>query len=307
VTSAPQWAAERTADTARAAELVAAVAPELAAVPVVPLSEGWDNTVFRVGDWVARFPRRALALPGFRRELAVLPLVAGRLPLAVPAPRWMGTDGDPGEPWPFAVVRHVPGRELAEVVPPEGERRAAAAALGAFLAALHAPATREVVVCLDLPVDPMQRATPAARLEHIRAQVAALAEAGLWGHDPAVDELLRDGARLSPPTTEPVLVHGDLHVRHLLLDDDGAASGVIDRGDVCLADPALDLALAYAGFTGGARTALLDAYGGVDPERELRARCLAVRMSALLAGWAAAEDRTVLLAESLAGLRRAVS
>jgi aminoglycoside phosphotransferase (APT) family kinase protein len=276
-------------------------------VPVVPLSEGWDNTVFRVGEWIARFPRRAMALPGFGRELAVLPRIAGRLPLPVPEPRWTGTDDDPREPWPFAVVRFVPGRELAEVSPPDAARVSAAVALGSFLAALHAPATRALVDGVGLPVDPMRRAEPAARLEQIRAELAALAADGLWSWDPAVDELLREGARLPQPAGEPVLVHGDLHVRHLLLADDLAAAGVIDWGDVCLADPAVDLALGYAGFSGEARAALLDAYGGVDAERELRARCLAVRLSALLAGYAAADERPGLLAEALAGIGRAVA
>lgn len=307
MTGSPPWTATRAVDAARAGQLIAAAVPSLAGLPVVPLSEGWDNTVVRVGEWVARFPRRAMALPGFRRELAVLPLVAGVLPLPVPAPQWMGTDDDPDEPWPFAVVRFVPGRELAEAALPDDGRRAAAAALGAFLAVLHAPATRDLVAATDLPVDPMQRAVPGARIEQTRTQLAELEEAGVWSRDPAVDDLLRDGARLGPTTAATVLVHGDLHVRHLLLDDDGAASGVIDWGDVCLADPAVDLALAYAGFSGEARAALLDAYGGVDPERELRARCLAVRLSALLAGYAADEGRAALLAEALAGLGRAIN
>jgi aminoglycoside phosphotransferase (APT) family kinase protein len=307
VSSAPSWTPERTTTPSRAAELIASVAPELRGVPVVALSEGWDNTVFRVGEWIARFPRRAMALPGFGRELAVLPRVAGRLPLPVPEPRWTGTDDDPREPWPFAVVRAVPGSELAEVSPPDAARVPAAAALGSFLAALHAPATTALVAELELPVDPMRRAEPAARMEQTRAQLAALAADGLWSPDPAVDALLRDGARLPPPQGEPVLAHGDLHVRHLLLDDSLGAAGVIDWGDVCLADPAVDLALGYAALAGPARAALLDAHGGIDAERELRARCLAVRLSALLAGYAAADDRPTLLAEALAGLGRAVT
>jgi aminoglycoside phosphotransferase (APT) family kinase protein len=41
-----------------------------------------------------------------------------------------------------------------------------------------------------------------------------------------------------------VLCHGDLHVRHLLVDGDGSAAGVIDWGDLCLADAAVDLSIA---------------------------------------------------------------
>jgi hypothetical protein len=47
-----------------------------------------------------------------------------------------------------------------------------------------------------------------------------------------------------------VLCHGDLHVRHLLIDGDGSAAGVIDWGDLCLADAAVDLSIAYFAFAG---------------------------------------------------------
>jgi aminoglycoside phosphotransferase (APT) family kinase protein len=244
------WAPERRTDAARAARLVAAAAPGLAGRRVDLLGEGWDNTVFLVGgDWVFRFPRRALALPGFRRETAVLPRVAGRLPLAVPVPEVVADDGE-AEPWPYTGARLVRGRELAE---------------------------------------------------------SGLADDGRWAGDPAVTALLDEAARLDPPAGPPVLVHGDLHVRHVLVGDDGSATGVIDWGDVCLGDPAVDLALAHAALAGPARRAFLDAYGPVDGERELRARALAVRLSALLAGYAAADARPRLLTEALAGLRRAVA
>jgi aminoglycoside phosphotransferase (APT) family kinase protein len=101
-------------------------------------------------------------------------------------------------------------------------------------------------------------------------------------------------------------VHGDLHVRHVLLDDGGGAVGVVDWGDVCLADPAVDLALAYTAFSGPARAAFLAAYEEVDAERELRARALGVRLSAFLTAYAADVDRPALLAEALARLRRVV-
>ena len=112
---------------------------------------------------------------------------------------------------------------------------------------------------------------------------------------------------LGPPAGRPVLAHGDLHLRHLLVGESGDASGVIDWGDICLADPAVDLSLAYSGFAGPARAALLAAYGPVDAERELRARVLAVSVCASLAEYAFSDGRARLLRESLAGLRRAVA
>jgi aminoglycoside phosphotransferase (APT) family kinase protein len=102
-----------------------------------------------------------------------------------------------------------------------------------------------------------------------------------------------------------MVVHGDLHVRHLLVDGGGRAAGVIDFGDLCLADPAVDLSLAYGGFSGPARDALLTEYGPVSPAQEIRARVLAMFLCAALAEYAASQARSRLLREALSGLGRA--
>lgn len=310
-----QWEAERAVEPAEAAELIAEQFPGLRGAPVEPFATGWDNTVHRVGGrWLFRFPRRAVALPGLARELDVLPRLAPALPLPVPVPVWRGEPRD-AFPWPFAGSALLPGRELADAALPEEARREVAAATGAFLRALHDPRLA-ADVGHGLPVDPNVRADPGVRAPMARDWLGRLVERGLWRAPPApaavrVEALLDRAEPVGAPTGEPVLVHGDLHVRHVLVDAGGAATGVIDWGDVCLADPAVDLAFAYAAFAGEARSAYLSAYapgagGAVDPERELRARVLAVFLSAALAEYAAAEGRPALLTEALAGLRRAV-
>jgi len=305
--TAVPWTDERPVDPIRAAQLVARAFPQLGGLPVVPLASGWDNTVHVVGgQWAFRFPRRAVALPGIRRELAVLPLIAPLLPLSVPAPELIADDDDPAEPWPFSGARLIPGRELADTGLPQSDRVGAAAAVGAFLRVLHAVPT-QAVGDVDLPYDPMSRGWPRARAESTRENLDRLVADRLWAGDQRVDALLEAAWQLAGPAGEPVLVHGDLHVRHLLVDGEGAATGVIDWGDLCRADPAVDLSLAYAAFTGPARQAFVDEYGLVGPERELRARAQAIRMSAFLAGYAAADNRPALLAESLAGLAHAVT
>jgi aminoglycoside phosphotransferase (APT) family kinase protein len=132
-----------------------------------------------------------------------------------------------------------------------------------------------------------------------------LVASGTWAGDPEVDALLARAADLDAAAGTPVLVHGDLHARHLLVGAAGRATGVVDWGDLCLADPAVDLSLGFAAFSGRAREAFLAAYGPVDAERELRARALAVRLAALLARYASVEGSAALLAESLASLHRA--
>src|SRR5262249_32255145 len=87
--------------------------PELAAAPVELLGEGWDNAAFLVDSrYVFRFPRRSVAAPLLAREIAILPLLAPHLPVAVSAPAFVGTpSGD--YPWPFAGYRAFEGRPLS--------------------------------------------------------------------------------------------------------------------------------------------------------------------------------------------------
>lgn len=308
VTKPPPWTAERTVDAARAAELVGRAFPHLRDRPVVRLAEGWDNTVHVVdGVWAFRFPRRAIAVPAIRRQLLVLPRIATLLPLPIPVPELVATDDDPLDPWPFAGSRLLPGRELADAALSPEDRVPAAAAVGVFLRVLHAPAARAALgPDLVLPIDPLRRGWPRALIQNTREVLDQLVADEIWDRDPAVEALLAEAERLGPPAGDPVLVHGDLHVRHLLVDDAGAATGVIDWDDACLGDPAIDLALAYAAFSGPARAALLTHYGPVDAEQELRARHVAIRVSAFLASYAATTHRPALLAESRAALRRAV-
>ncbi|MFB9722173.1 phosphotransferase [Planobispora longispora] len=304
---AAEWAAEHDVGEADAAALVGEQFPDLRGAPVTLLATGWDNTVHLVGErWVFRFPRRAVALPGVEREIATLSALAPALPLALPVPTRIGRPGGL-YPWPFWGAELIPGGELAEADLPETGRVRAAADLGAFLRALHDP--RLVAEAgSGLPADPMRRGDPGVRAPMARERLDRLARRGTWEPDPAVERLLAEGEKADPPPGPAAVVHGDLHLRHLLVGPDGRATGVIDWGDLCLADPAVDLSLAYSGFSGAARTALLSAYGRPPgPERETAARVLAVFLCAALADYAESTGRTRLLAASLTGLRRAVA
>ncbi len=290
------WQAEQLVDAQRAAALVGRQFPALRGAPVRAVATGWDNSVLLVGEVLFRFPRREVAVGLQRRELAVLPVVAPQVPLAVPAPTHVG-EPDLDYPWPFWGAPMLPGDELALVDVP---REAAAEAAGAFLRALHG-----LRVEVDLPVDPMGRGSPQARADLSRGWLSSLHERGLWQPSRAADELV--GASPGAPPGPFVLVHGDLHPRHLLVDRAGRATGVIDWGDTCFAHPAVDLSLAWSAFDGRARAALLDAYGPVDADTELRARALALCLCAALAAWAADTGASRLLPEYLRGLQRAIT
>ena len=82
-----EWRPEVVVDAGCARRLIGTQFPEVELGSLRLLGEGWDNTVWLVDErWVFRFPRREVVIPGFERELAVLPRLAERLPLSVPAP-----------------------------------------------------------------------------------------------------------------------------------------------------------------------------------------------------------------------------
>jgi aminoglycoside phosphotransferase (APT) family kinase protein len=303
----PEWVAEEPVDVERAAALVEAAFPALAGTSVEAFAEGWDNTVVVVDrTWAFRFPRRAISVAGVEREIELLPELAPLLPLPVPVPELVGVPSGAFR-WPFFGARLLPGTELADAGLAESDREQVASALGQFLRALHAP---EVAARLGsgLRVDPMRRADPSVRARMARERLDRLVGPGTWADDGSVADLFARGETVGDSDAALVLVHGDLHARHVIVDAGGRAAGVIDWGDLCLADPAVDLSIGYGAFSGTSRQAFLDGYGHeVGPDQELRARVLAVSLAAALADYAAEDGRPLLLAESLAALRRAVT
>lgn len=279
--SAPAWTADIAVDAALAARLIGAQFPALRDAKVEPFGIGWDNAAFLVGGrTVFRLPRRSIAAPLLAREIALLPPIAPHVPLAIPAPRLIGTPTE-GFPWPFAGYDLIPGTSACAVALDATARAALAEPLGRFLRALHAldPAP---LVARGLPGDELGRLDPRKRLPVARERLAALAESGAWADAGLTVDPNRLGGWLEAhppvplPDAERRLVHGDLYARHVLLDADARPSGIIDWGDVHLGDPALDLAIAHLVLPASAHAAFRAAYGPIDERAWEAARYRAV-------------------------------
>ena len=213
---------------------------------------GWDTRATLVdGRWVDRTPRRPEVEPQVRRELALMPWLAARLPLPVPVPRILSEQP--------LVVRHA--LIVGDGCP--GTASAHGRAVGLFLRALHA-------------VDP-DRAVGAGARDGPAAFAAAQAIRDRMAKEvlPLMPRQLRVKgeallARLSSPPPGPRLVHGDLGPEHIRVVGD-AVTGVIDWGDCCIGDPALDLAWTRYG-AGPAFAAALEAAYRPDETVLARAR-----------------------------------
>lgn len=286
------WQAEHVVDEATAGALVRAQFPELAARSVELVSAGWDYTIHRVdGQWAFRFPRRSVVLEPMQLELRVLPLLAPRLPVAVPAPVHVGVPGE-GYPWAFYGSHWLDGAEATGTA--RGD--ALAADLGRFLRALHD------IELDDLPVDVNGRADMTKRVAITRQALADAAD--LWTAPTAVEELLETAEALPPG--ERVVCHGDLHFRQLLVAD-GRLAGVVDWVDVCRSDPGIDLMVVYAFLPPELRPAFFAEYGPAAGASLVRARVLALNMSAILARYGRAQANRPVEAEAIASLDRAVA
>ena len=246
--------------------------PDLADYPLARATNGWDNATFRLGDDLAvRLPRRAEAVPLILHEQRYLPDIARRSPVAVPVPVHAGRP-TPDFPWPWSIVRWVPGAAAADVAP--ADRGPAAESLAKFLLALHMPAEPGV------PVNPV-RGVPL--LERDAAVVERLRDRERYPQAAALNAVWAQARAAKAWEGPPMMLHGDLHPGNVLLADGGALAGVIDFGDVGAGDPAVDLAVGWLMFDAGARRRFMDALGAaVDGDTWLRARGWALVLSTAL-------------------------
>ncbi len=278
------WSAEQHVDEERARRLIRARFEELAADAVELVSEGWDYVAFRVdGEWAFRFPRREAVVPGTEREIALLPALAERLPVGLPAPVFVGRPAS-DFPWPFYGARYLEGVEATG-------RPVEPTALGVALRALHAPETLEAVGDA-LPADPLGRVDMSVRLPRLE-------ELGVEA--PA----LIASARELPPARHTAVCHGDLHMRQLLVAG-SELTGIVDWVDVCRSDPAVDLSVAWSTLDRASRPAFFAAYGEIAEETRVRARVVAASLCAMLVDWAEKEEVPRVLEAAVAGLRCAV-
>lgn len=239
---------ELSTDTALVGRLLASQFPHWARLPIVPLaSAGTDNALYRLGDdLVVRLPRIDWAVGQAEKERRWLPLLAPRLPLAIPEPLALGA-ADEGFPWPWSVHRWLTGENatierLADPV-------AAATTLARFVTALRT---------MDSTGGPPPGAHNSWRGVHLatrdaetRAAIAACAGA----IDVAAATIAWESAlRASAYTGAPKWFHGDLHAGNLLAVR-GHLSAVIDFGCLGVGDPACDLMVAWNLFSADARAA----------------------------------------------------
>lgn len=283
------WQAEREWSCDEVGAVVRAQCPALPCRIVEPFGCGWDNTAFLIDrEWVFRFVRRKFAVPLLEREISVLPSLSVSLPIPIPDPQWFGRVDD----WPFAGYRRLIGHCASDLFLDKATRHTLAGPLGEFLRTLHAHSTNELRVEPDA----------LGRLDLAKWRPRAIQMLDVCDPDIDVAGLRSVLDAVDATTARAVLSHGDLYARHVLLND-GQLSGIIDWGDVCLAEPAVDLAIAFTFLPASARNDFFAAYGDIDAATASRARFRAIAHTLNVRRYAKSIRDEALLAEATLALQ----
>ena len=132
--------------------------------------------------------------------------------------------------------RYVPGTPLARLGAPRGAAREALARdLARFLSRLHA-IPRALAKQAGIESASLGTSTYARLTKQSLPYLDETTTRWLRGK---TDQFLADGGTAKAPRR---VIHADISGAHILLNDERRLSGVIDFGDILLADPALDFA-----------------------------------------------------------------
>jgi aminoglycoside phosphotransferase (APT) family kinase protein len=281
------------------AALIESQHTDLAGLELRRVASGWDNVIYRLGDDLSvRLPRRQVAVVLVENEQRWLPELARRLPLPIPTPVRIGRPGL-GYPWPWSITPWFDGVVAAETTFADSTREARR--LGAFMSALHVAAPP------DAPSNPFRDGFIGDRTERYSEALDRVAG--------VLDEIVPSGAararqrwaaliatrRFAEP---PTWVAGDVHAANLVVAD-GAISAVIDFGDLCAGDPAVDLAVGWMLFDEGDRAVFREAAAqgsvAVDDPMWRRAEAWALYFAVVYLANSADDERLARMGRSLAG------
>jgi aminoglycoside phosphotransferase (APT) family kinase protein len=243
---------------------------DLAGLPLVETDSGWDNNLWRLGEnLVIRLPRRAVAAPLLVNEQRWLPELAPALPLPIPAPVRLGQPSG-NYPWSWSIVpwfEGCPGDRTPTMEPHDTAKR-----LAQFLRALHrqAPSGAPHNPYRGVPLRD-RAAAFVERMAQLSKDVDVLAAKRVW-----------DRALGAEPWRAPaVWVHGDLHPANTVFVD-GRLAAVLDFGDLCAGDPAVDMAGAWLLLPASVLPTFLSVYGDVDLDLQWRSLGWAVLFALML-------------------------
>ncbi len=237
-------------------QLINSQFPSLSNLPITFLDAGWDNENYRLGDnYIIRLPRRKIAIDLLANEINWLPKLQEKLPIAIPAPIYVGQPDDT-YPWQWTIIPWVKG-QTADLNKPHDS---AALQLIDFLKNLHQQSPKNAPTNLSRGVPLKNKA------EDLRQRMNRLKEK-TNSITPKIEALWQTALH-TPFIKDKYLLHGDLHPRNIIVSA-GKINAIIDWGDITDGDAATDLASLWMLFDKkSVRQQALAAYGASSDLRQ---------------------------------------
>jgi aminoglycoside phosphotransferase (APT) family kinase protein len=236
-------------------------------------------------------------------ENQLLPSIAGTFPLAIPEPIFFGKPSTL-YPYPFTGYKMVRGH-----LPVEGTKAnkvESAKRFARFLKVLHSFPVKKAMR-LGVQPDGMMRLDVPYRKKSLMENVSNLIKLGYFEQAHAVKDFVETLGEGELDVRHPIsLVHGDIHIRNVLLDDEGVLAGIIDWGDVHIGNPAIDFSFLYSYFPKEVRRAFFEIYGEIEKETESLARFRAIYMLVTLLVYGIDRHDEELIAITSTGLEFAI-
>lgn len=277
--------------------------PQLSTHKVQEIGNGWDNTVYRVGDeYVFRFPRRDIAINLLNTEAKILPKLANYITVPYAKPLFFGKESE-DYPAPFLGYTYLPGKFPIGIS--DEARMQSAATLARFLKNLHSFPV-EIAQQAGVLSDQRNLTDLAGRKDKMLNLLSNLTHYITQAELNEIADYMQ-GIHLDRARHQHVLIHGDLHFKNMLVDDAGKLSGIIDWGDVNIGHPACDLSIVYSFLPPASRAAFYDIYGEVDEETQILARMIAVYIPMLIFIQAIDEKDEAIALEAKSIIQRAIA
>lgn len=259
-------------------EIVKKQFPELKINVIKKIGEGFDNTVFCLNNEILlRFPRREIAVAILNIERKLLPVIYHQFELKTTVPI---LDGKPSElfPWPFLGYNFISGKSPIQLN--RTERILMIEPIANFLKNLHSIGFDELKD-INLPNDELRRLDINFRKPQLEKYIQQGIQKKLIEDEQKINDYIESLVEIGSETPL-VLVHGDLHFKNMIVNEQNQLEGIIDWGDAHIGNRELDLSIIYSLIPYDMRSAFYEIYGNVSEASKKLAQFKAVYTTIVL-------------------------
>ena len=252
--------------------------PNILIKSIEQIGEGFDNTVFILNEEILlRYPRREVAVSILKTEKKLLPFLKDYISFQTTIPFLFGQPSEKFN-WPFLGYNFIKGKPPIRLN--RQERINMIEPLANILKQLHS-IPLSILSHLNLPGDELKRLDIKYRKPQLLKYVEEAIKLNLIPDKMKIKQYI-ENLQVGVPKTPLVLVHGDLHVKNMIVNDEHRLEGIIDWGDAHIGQRELDLSIVFSIIPSDKRESFYEMYGQISNESKLLAQFKSIYTTVIL-------------------------